>query len=56
MNINIKMAVLMVFSSVTLIAQDFQGVATYKTQRKLDIKMDKKKPYRIKLVIGCIIY
>lgn len=40
MNINIKMAVLMVFSSVTLIAQDFQGVATYKTQRKLDIKMD----------------
>ena len=40
MNINIKMAVLMVFSSVTLIAQDFQGVATYITQRKLDIKMD----------------
>ena len=31
---------LMVFSSVTLIAQDFQGVATYKTQRKLDIKLD----------------
>ena len=40
MNTNIKIVVLMVFSSVTLIAQDFQGVATYKTQRKLDIKMD----------------
>jgi GLPGLI family protein len=27
----------------TIIAQDFQGVATYKTQRKIDIKMDSTK-------------
>ena len=40
MNAHIKIALLMFFSSVTLIAQDFQGVATYKTQRKLDITMD----------------
>ncbi|WP_339752433.1 GLPGLI family protein [uncultured Winogradskyella sp.] len=34
----IVLALTVVFSSVN--AQDFQGVATYKTQRKIDIKMD----------------
>jgi len=40
MNTNIKIAFLLFFTTSSLIAQDFQGVATYKTQRKLDIKMD----------------
>ncbi|WP_111685217.1 GLPGLI family protein [Winogradskyella tangerina] len=34
----IVLAITVVFSTVS--AQDFQGVATYKTQRQLDIKMD----------------
>jgi len=34
----IVLAVAVLFSTVN--AQDFQGVATYKTQRKIDIKMD----------------
>jgi GLPGLI family protein len=40
MNTNIKITFLLFFTTVSLIAQDFQGIATYKTQRKLDIKMD----------------
>lgn len=28
------------FISVSLLAQDFQGVATYKSHRKLDLKMN----------------
>ena len=40
MNTNIKIAFLLFFTTSSLIAQDFQGVATYKTQRKLDIKLD----------------
>ncbi|WP_339624906.1 GLPGLI family protein [uncultured Winogradskyella sp.] len=35
------LALTVVFTSVN--AQDFQGVATYKTQRKIDIKMDSTK-------------
>ena len=40
MNTNIKIAFLLFFTTSSLIAQDFQGIATYKTQRKLDIKLD----------------
>ena len=40
MNTNIKITFLLFFTTVSLMAQDFQGVATYKTQRKLDIKID----------------
>jgi GLPGLI family protein len=40
MNTNIKIIFLLFFTTYSLIAQDFQGTATYKTQRKLDIKMD----------------
>lgn len=40
MNTHIKIFLLLFFSSATLIAQDLQGVATYKTQRKLDLKID----------------
>ena len=40
MNTHIKIFLLLFFSSATLIAQDLQGVATYKTQRKLDFKID----------------
>ena len=29
-----------VFISATMIAQDFQGIATYKSTRKLDIQLD----------------
>ena len=36
----IKVLILFLFSSITISAQEFQGIATYKTQRKLDIKMD----------------
>ena len=38
-----KRAVLIIFTVLTstiLLAQDFQGVATYKSHRKLDIKLD----------------
>ena len=35
------LALTVMFTSVN--AQDFQGVATYKTQRKIDIKMDSTK-------------
>jgi len=38
----IRMLVL-TFAVTSLCAQDFQGVATYKTQRKFDIKMDSTK-------------
>ena len=37
---NIKVLILFLFSSTTMFAQEFQGVATYKTQRKLDIQID----------------
>ena len=40
MNTNIKITFLLFFTTVSLIAQDFQGIATYKTQRKLDIEID----------------
>tara|TARA_B100000768_G_scaffold43828_1_gene42598 strand:- start:8074 stop:8871 length:798 start_codon:yes stop_codon:yes gene_type:complete len=40
MNTNIKIIFLLFFTTYSLIAQDFQGIATYKTQRKLDIKID----------------
>ena len=40
MNTNIKITFLLFFTTVSLIAQEFQGIATYKTQRKLDIKID----------------
>ena len=32
--------IFIVLFSSTLVAQDFQGVATYKSQRKLDIQLD----------------
>jgi GLPGLI family protein len=35
-----RLIVLLMCSSLSLLAQDFQGVATYKTQRSLDIKID----------------
>lgn len=35
-----KITIVLIFLSNILIAQDFQGVATYKTHRKLDIKLD----------------
>ena len=37
---NIKVLILFLVSSITISAQEFQGIATYKTQRKLDIKID----------------
>lgn len=40
MNTNIKITFLLFFTTVSLIAQEFQGIATYKTQRKLDIEID----------------
>lgn len=40
MNANIKITFLLFFITCSLFAQEFQGIATYKTQRKLDIKMD----------------
>lgn len=35
--------VIMLLLSTVIMAQDFQGVATYKTKRKLDIKLDSTK-------------
>ena len=41
MNIkNISLLLIVLFISNTIIAQDFQGIATYKSQRKLSIKLD----------------
>ena len=40
MNTLFRFVVLLLCSTFSLFAQDFQGVATYKTQRKLDIKID----------------
>ena len=40
MNTNIKIIFFLFFTTYSLIAQDFQGTASYKTQRKLDIKID----------------
>jgi GLPGLI family protein len=40
MNILFRLVVFILCSTFSLFAQDFQGVATYKTQRKLDIKID----------------
>lgn len=37
---NAIVALIVLFIAATLNAQDFQGVATYKTQTKLDIKLD----------------
>ena len=40
MKTTLKITLLLFFTTTSLIAQDFQGIATYKTQRKLDIKID----------------
>lgn len=40
MNILSRLIILILSSTFSLFAQDFQGVATYKTQRKLDVKID----------------
>ena len=40
MNTLFRFVVLLLCSTFSLFAQDFQGVATYKTQRKLDTKID----------------
>ena len=40
MNTIFKLIILLLCSTFSLFAQDFQGVATYKTQRKLDVKID----------------
>lgn len=40
MNTIFKLILLLLCSTFSLFAQDFQGVATYKTQRKLDVKID----------------
>ena len=40
MNILFRLVVFLLCSTFSLFAQDFQGVATYKTQRKLDLKID----------------
>jgi len=41
MNIkNISLLLIVLFISNTITAQDFQGIATYKSQRKLSIKLD----------------
>ncbi len=40
MNTIFRLIFLLICSTVSLFAQDFQGVATYKTQRKLDVKID----------------
>ena len=40
MNTLFRLVILLLCSTFSLFAQDFQGVATYKTQRKLDIKID----------------
>ena len=40
MNILSRLIILILSSTFSLFAQDFQGLATYKTQRKLDIKID----------------
>lgn len=37
---NVKVLILVLISSITISAQEFQGIATYKTQRKLDLKID----------------
>jgi len=39
-NKNISLLLIVLFISNTIIAQDFQGIATYKSQRKLSIKLD----------------
>lgn len=40
MNTLVRLIVFIFCSTVSLLAQDFQGVATYKTQRSLDIEID----------------
>jgi GLPGLI family protein len=40
---NIKILILFLLCSIAISAQEFQGIATYKTQRKLDIKLDSTK-------------
>ena len=35
-----RLVLLILCSTFSLFAQDFQGLATYKTQRKLDLKID----------------
>lgn len=40
MNTIFRLIFLLICSTFSLFAQDFQGVATYKTQRKLDVKID----------------
>ena len=40
MNALFRLLLFLLCSTFSLFAQDFQGVATYKTQRKLDLKID----------------
>ena len=40
MNTTFRLIFLLICSTFSLFAQDFQGVATYKTKRKLDVKID----------------
>ncbi len=40
MNALFRLLLFLLCSTLSLFAQDFQGVATYKTQRKLDLKID----------------
>lgn len=40
MNILFRLIIFLLCSTFSLFAQDFQGVATYKTQQKLDLKID----------------
>ncbi|NRD23309.1 GLPGLI family protein [Winogradskyella litoriviva] len=41
--LSILFSMMLLFITASVLAQDFQGVATYKTQRKIDIKMDSTK-------------
>lgn len=42
-HLSILLSITLVLISSSVLAQDFQGVATYKTQRKIDIKLDSTK-------------
>ncbi|NRD21298.1 GLPGLI family protein [Winogradskyella eckloniae] len=42
-NLSILFSLLFILVASSVLAQDFQGVATYRTQRKIDIKMDSTK-------------
>ncbi|WP_299098882.1 GLPGLI family protein [uncultured Winogradskyella sp.] len=42
-NLSILFSLILILVASSVLAQDFQGVATYRTQRKIDIKMDSTK-------------